>query len=201
MQNTIVYRIRNTLYLNPTNRCTAACTFCRRVDDPVVRGYDLRLDREPSAPELIREIGDPTRFDEIVFCGYGEPTLRLDVIKDVAREIKAKGSEPRLRLNTNGHGNLIHNRNILPELAGLVDAISISLNAENARKYDAICRPAYGLRTYDAVLEFIREARKHIPEVTVTVVRLPEIDVGACERLAREVLDVAFRVRELDAVG
>jgi TatD DNase family protein len=112
------------------------------MDDPSVKGYNLRLQTEPSAQELICEIGDPTRFDEVVFCGYGEPTLRLGVIKEVARAVKARGG--RIRLNTNGHGNLIHKRNILPDLAGLVDAVSVSLNAENAEKYLAICKPAYG---------------------------------------------------------
>ena len=198
MQDTIVYRIRNSLYLNPTHRCTARCVFCHRADDPVVKGYNLRLQEEPSAEELIREIGDPSRFDEVVFCGYGEPTLRLEVIKRVARAVKEKGG--RVRLNTNGHGNLINKRNILPDLAGWVDAVSISLNAENAEKYNAICRPAFGPATYDAVMAFIREAKRYIPEVTVTVVRTPLIDVGACERIAKE-LSVTFRIRELDAVG
>ena len=140
----------------------------------------------------------PSRFDEVVFCGYGEPTLRLEVIKRVARAVKEKGG--RVRLNTNGHGNLIHKRNILPDLAGWVDAVSISLNAENTEKYNAICRPAFGFKTYDAVMAFIREAKRYIPEVTVTVVRTPLIDVGACERIAKE-LSVTFRIRELDAVG
>lgn len=199
MVDTIVYKIRNSLYLNPTQRCTARCAFCHRVDDPVVKGYNLRLRSEPSARELIRAIGDPARFDEVVFCGYGEPTLRLDVIKEVARAVKQAGG--RVRLNTNGHGNLIHRRNILPELAGLVDAVSISLNADNAEKYADLCRPAFGPKTHDAVLEFIKEAKRHIPDVTVSVVRLPAVDVEACERIARETLGVKFRVRELDAVG
>jgi TatD DNase family protein len=197
--DTIAYKIRNTLYLNLTNRCTARCTFCHRLHDPTVKGYNLRLEAEPSAKELIQEVGDPTGYGEVVFCGYGEPTLRLEVIKEVARAVKAKGG--RVRLNTNGHGNLIHERNILPELAGLVDAVSVSLNAENTEKYLVICRPAYGPRTYDAVLAFILEAKQFIPEVTVSIVRLPTIDIHACERIAHEVLGVKFRVRELDAIG
>lgn len=199
MLDTIVYPIRNTLYLNLTNRCTARCIFCRRLDDPTVRDYNLKLDKEPSAKELIREIGEPTRFDEVAFCGYGEPTLRLSVIKEVARAIKAKGG--RVRLNTNGHGNLIHQRKILPELAGLVDAISVSLNAEDAERYLAVCRPVYGLKTYDSVTAFVKEAKQYIPDVTVTVVRLSSIDIEACERIACEELGVGFRVRELDVIG
>lgn len=199
MADTIVYKIRNTLYLNLTNRCTARCVFCHRLDDPTVKGYDLRLRQEPSARELIREIGDPARFEEVVFCGYGEPTLRLEVITKVARAIKARGG--RVRLNTNGHGNLIHQRNILPELAGLVDAVSVSLNAESAEKYMAICRPAHGPKTYDAVIAFIKEAKRHIPDVTVSVVRISTVDVNACERIAREELGAGFQVRALDVVG
>ena len=199
MLDTITYQIRNNLYLNLTNRCTAQCTFCHRLDDPTVKGYNLRLEVEPSAEELIQKVGDPTRYDEVVFCGFGEPTLRLEVIKEVARWIKVRGG--RVRLNTNGHGNLIHKRNILPELAGLVDAVSVSLNAENAEKYLVICRPAYGPRTYDAVLAFIREAKQFIPEVTVSVVCLPTIDIHACERIAREELGAKFKLRELDVVG
>jgi TatD DNase family protein len=199
MAEIITYRIRNTLYLNLTNRCTARCTFCHRLDDPIVKGYNLQLRVEPSAQELICEIGDPTRFDEVVFCGYGEPTLRLEVLKEVARAIKQKGG--RVRLDTNGHGNLIHKRNILPELTGLIDAISISLNAENPEKYFAICRPAYGPETYDAVLAFIKEAKQYIPEVIVSIVHLPTVDVKACERIAQQELGVKFRLRELDAIG
>lgn len=199
MINTIAYKIRNTLYLNLTNRCTARCVFCRRLDDHTVQGYNLQLQAEPSALELIHEIGDPTRFNEVVFCGYGEPTLRLKVIKEVAQAVKAKGG--RVRLNTNGHGNLIHKRNILPELAALVNALSVSLNAESAENYLAICRPAYGLETYDAVIDFVREAKRYIREVSVSVVCLPIIDVKACERIACEELGVKFRVRELDVIG
>lgn len=199
MADIFVYRIRNSLYLNLTNRCTSLCTFCHRLDDPVVKGYNLRLEEEPSFEELIRDIGDPTRFKEVVFCGYGEPTLRLDVIKEVARVVKGKGG--RVRLNTNGHGNLIHKRNILPELAGLVDALSISLNAECSEKYTALCRPVYGPATYDGVIAFIKEAKQYIPEVTATVVRIPTIDIDACERISREELGIQFRIRELDAVG
>ncbi len=197
--NTIVYPIKNTLYLNLTNRCTARCTFCHRLYDLIVKGYNLQLRVEPSAQELICEIGDPTRFDEVVFCGYGEPTLRLQVIKEVAGAVKERGG--RVRLNTNGHGNLIHKRNILPELAGLVDAISISLNAESAKKYMAICRPTYGPETYNAVIAFIKEAKQYISDITVSIVRTSTVDVNACEQIAREELGVKFRVRELDAIG
>jgi TatD DNase family protein len=197
-QGMIVYPIRNSLYLNITNRCTAACTFCVRYHTDFVKGHNLRLAEEPSAEELIRQIGDPKLYAEIVFCGYGEPLLRLEVIKTVAAEVKRRGG--RVRIDTNGHANLIHKRNVLPELAGLADAVSVSLNAQNAELYTKISQPKFGINSYAAVQDFIREAKKYIPDVTATVVSLPEVDLDACRRIA-EGLGAKFRVREYNVVG
>jgi TatD DNase family protein len=197
-QGRITYPIRNSLYLNITNRCTAACTFCVRYHTDFVKGHNLRLRDEPTAEELIKEIGDPKRFTEIVFCGYGEPLLRLDVVKAVAADVKRRGGT--VRVDTNGHANLIHKRNVLPELAGLVDAVSVSLNAQDAALYDKISQPKFGAITYEAVKDFIREAKRHIPDVTVTVVSLPEVDIEACRKIA-DGLGVKFRVREYNVVG
>ncbi len=194
----IAYPIRNSLYLNITNRCTAACTFCVRYHTDFVKGHNLRLGEEPTAGELIAQIGDPGRYAEIVFCGYGEPLLRLDVVKTVAAEVKRRGGK--VRIDTNGHANLIHKRNVLPELAGLVDAVSVSLNAQNAELYEKISQPKFGIETYESIKEFIREAKKYIPDVTATVVSLPEVDVDACRRIAEE-LGARFRVREYNVVG
>jgi TatD DNase family protein len=194
----ITYPIRNSLYLNVTNRCTSACTFCVRYFTDFVKGHNLRLADEPATEDLIREIGDPRKYDEVVFCGYGEPTLRLDVIKTVATEVKKRGG--RVRIDTNGHGNLIHKRNILPELAGLVDAVSVSLNAQNAELYEKISQPKFGPEAYDAVKEFIAEAKKYIPEVTATVVTVPGVDVEACRKIT-DGLGVKLRVREYNVVG
>ncbi len=194
----ISYPIRNSLYLNITNRCTAACTFCVRYHTDFVKGHNLRLREEPTAEQVITQIGDPRRYAEIVFCGYGEPLLRLDVVKAVAAEVKRRGGK--VRIDTNGHANLIHRRNVLPELAGLVDAVSVSLNAQNAGLYHKLTQPKFGIGTYEAVKEFIREAKKHIPDVTATVVALPEVDIDACRKIADE-LGVMFRVREYNIVG
>ncbi len=194
----VTYPIRNSLYLNITNRCTSACTFCVRYHTDFVKGHNLRLGEEPAANEVIAQIGDPRQYAEIVFCGYGEPLLRLDVVKAVAAEIKRRGG--RVRIDTNGHANLIHKRNVLPELAGLVDAVSVSLNAQNAELYDRISQPAFGVNTYEAVKDFIREAKKYIPDVTITVVSLPEVDLDACRKTADE-LGVKFRIREYNVVG
>jgi TatD DNase family protein len=180
-----------------SNRCSAACTFCVRYHTDFVKGHNLRLAEEPKAEQLIKEIGDPKRYAEVVFCGYGEPLLRLDVVKAVAGEVKRRGG--RVRIDTNGHANLINKRNVLPELAGLVDAVSVSLNAQNAELYNKISQPQFGIAAYDAVKEFIREAVKYIPDVTATVVALPGVDVEACRRSRKIWRKV--RVREYNVVG
>ncbi|MGC8796686.1 TatD family hydrolase [Thermodesulfovibrio sp.] len=193
----IAYKIRNTLYLNVTNRCTNICRFCVRFHTDYVKGHNLRLEREPSARELIEAIGDPKQYKEIVFCGYGEPFLRLDLIKEVAKWIKDNGGK--VRVNTNGQGNLIHGRKILPELAGLIDSISISLNAQDKETYNRICNPS-NPDAYEAVIEFIKDAKKYVPNVQVTVVDLKEVDIRKCEEIANS-MGVKFKIRHLDQVG
>ncbi len=193
----IAYQIRDSLYLNITNRCTNKCSFCVKFRSDFVKGHRLRLDKEPAEEEIIKEIGDPSVFREIVFCGYGEPLQRLDVVKNVARWIKE--NRGKVRINTNGHANLIYRRNILPELRGIVDSISISLDAQDEETYNKICKPVYG-SAYAEVIHFIREARDVIPEVTVTVVELEGVDVKKCREIA-ESLGVAFRLRKFDVVG
>lgn len=192
-----VYKIRDTLYLNVTNRCTNVCKFCIKFHSDYVKGHNLRLDREPTAQELIEAIGNPRDYKEIVFCGYGEPFLRLDLIKEVAKYIKEHGGK--VRINTNGHGNLIHKRNVLPELKGLIDSISISLNAQDSKIYEKICKPIYP-EAYSGVLEFIRESKKFIPNVQVTLVDVEEVDIEKCKEIAQQ-LGVKLKVRHLNQVG
>lgn len=144
-------------------------------------------------------IGDPTRYAEIVFCGYGEPLLRLDLIKEVSRWLKEQGVA--VRINTDGQANLVHGRNILPELEGLVDAISISLNAADAETYHHLCRSTFGApQSYQAVKDFLQQARQHVPEVLATAVTYPGVDITSCEQVAKE-LGVKFRAREYNEVG
>ena len=193
----ISYQVGDSLYLNITNRCTNECPFCiRNKGRQFNQQYDLWLDREPTTDELLAAIGDPSRYDQIVFCGYGEPTIRLKVIKEVAKAIKLRtpNSKLRTRLDTNGTANLFWRRNVLPELKGLIDHISVSLNAENAEKYNKLCKPMFGEQTYAAVLDFIREAKKSIPTVEATVVDLPGVDKEKCRQIATD-LGVQFRVR------
>ena len=194
----IAYTIRNSLYLNITNRCTNSCTFCTKFKDFTVKGHQLCLEREPTANEVMAAIGDPSGYDEVVFCGYGEPLLRLDLVKEVAGYLKQKNIT--VRINTDGQASLVHGRNILPELAGLVDSISVSLNAPDAATYQKICRSDFGEQGYDALKDFLREALQHIPTVTATAVTLPGIDIDACHKVADE-LQVEFRARVYNEVG
>jgi TatD DNase family protein len=191
--SSIAYQIGNSLYLNITNRCTSKCTFCIRYKTKLFNNkHELWLKKEPTAKEVIEAVGDPAKYKEVVFCGYGEPLIRLDVVKEVSKWLKDKGAK--IRIDTNGHGNLIHKRNIVPELKGLVDSISISLNAQNKKLYNEICRPDFGEEAFDAIIEFAGECKKYIPEVELTVVGIPEIDVKEAKKIADD-LGIPFRVR------
>jgi TatD DNase family protein len=199
---TVSYQIRNSLYLNLTQRCTANCGFCTRLTKPIVQGYNLALKREPTAQEVWDSIDDVKKYEEIVFCGFGEPTLRLDVIKEVSKKIKDAGG--RVRVNTNGHGNVINKRNILPELKGLVDEISISLNADNSEAYDEVAQPLPSFRgwIYDEIKNFIAEAKKYIPDVQATIVtHQDDVDEAKCEDIATKEFGVNYRPRRYNIVG
>jgi TatD family-associated radical SAM protein len=195
----ISYRIGDRLYLNITDRCTLECRFCpKTLGQPEVKGYDLSLSHRPTVEEIVAAIGDPARYTEVVFCGYGEPTLRLEALLAVARWIKVHGG--RVRVNTDGLANLVHKDDTLPLLAECVDALSVSMNAQDAAVYERHCQPALP-GSYEKMLEFLRAAPRFIPDVTATAIRgLPDVDIDACERLARS-LGVKFRPRDLDKVG
>jgi TatD DNase family protein len=155
---------------------------------------------DPSAEEVLADAGDPSGYEEIVFCGYGEPAIRLKALTETGRRLKEKGARW-IRLNTNGHGNLIHKRPIAAELKGVVDEVSVSLNTPSAQQYLEICRPVYGLETYDSIKEFIRQCRDAGLKVVATVVAMPGVDVEQCRRVAVEELKVGYRVRTYDDVG
>ena len=195
----IAYKIRNSLYLNITNRCTNNCVFCAKFKNYVVKGHELLLDHEPTIAEIKQAIGDPTHYDEIVFCGYGEPLLRLDLIKDLSCWLKDQGCK--IRINSDGQANLVHGRNILPELSGLIDAISISLNAPSSEDYHRLCRSTYGgQKSYQAVKDFLQQAGQYLPDVTATAVTYPGVNIAACEQVAKT-LGVKFRSREYNQLG
>jgi len=195
----IAYNIKDSLYLNITNRCTIACVFCGKWKSFMLRDFNLRLKKEPTVEEILRAAGDPSVYNEVVFVGWGESLLRIDVVKEVSRRLKEKGAK-RIRVDTDGLANLVHGRNVLPELRGLVDAISISLNAQDAHTYARICPSRYGERAYTAVVEFIKESKHYIPDVTASVVTVPGVDVEKCRRIVAG-LGVRFRPRIYGRVG
>lgn len=194
----IAYNIRNSLYLNITNRCSNRCTFCPKFDDFTVKGHNLMLNSEPSFEEIMAAVGHPEGIDEVVFCGFGEPLLRLDLVKQVAGALKQRGYS--IRINTDGQANQVHGRDILPELAGLVDSISVSLNAPDAATYQQLCNTPFGESGFLGVCNFIRSASRLIPQVVATAVTIPGVDIETCRTLA-ESLGAEFRVREYTEVG
>lgn len=196
----IAYTIGNKLYLNITDRCTLRCRFCPKTKgDLLVKGYDLTLRVRPEAEEIIAAIGDPADYEQIVFCGYGEPTLRLKVLKQVAEWIKAHGGRS-VRINTDGLANRVNKRNVLPELEHCIDALSVSMNAQNAELYDQHCDPSLP-HSFEEMLDFLSLAPFYIKDVTATAIEgLEGVDIVACRQLAEE-RGVAFRKRILDEVG
>lgn len=195
----IAYRLHGNCYLNITSQCTLRCGFCPKYNRSwEVQSYDLRLHREPTVAEVLEAIGDPGEFKEIVFCGLGEPTTRLNDLLAIACRLKEQGA--RVRVNTDGLANLREGRDVTPELAEVVDSLSISMNAHNAEVYNKHTRPK--LRgAFPAMLEFARLAHERGIEVTLTAINgLEGVDIDKCSEMA-ESLGVKFRRRELDVVG
>lgn len=199
MQDTLSYTIGNKLYLNITDRCTLVCAFCpKTLGTHQVHDYDLALSKRPDVEEIIEAIGDPSQYEEVVFCGFGEPTLRLKVLLEVATAIKQRAG--RTRLNTDGLACLVNKRDVLPEMAGLIDAVSVSMNAHNETLYIEHCAPQLD-GAWQAMLDFLRRAPDYIPDVTATAINgLAGVDMQACEKIALE-SGVKFRARQLDVVG
>ena len=194
----IAYEIRDSLYLNITNECTNNCYFCVRAQTSFVKGHNLKLDKEPTVEEIVNAIGDVKRYKQIVFCGYGEPTTRLDVVKAVCRELKKKGTS--IRLVTNGHGDLINKRPIVKELAGLVDNISVSLNTDKEDLYNKVCKPVFGDSAYRAVMKFIMDCVENGIKAEVTCLNLPGVDLKECAVIAKR-LGASFRSRTYGVTG
>ena len=194
MANVYTYAIDDNLYVNLTNKCTNDCTFCVRNEKTTYEGYALWLEHEPTAEQIVAQIGDPTRYREIVFCGFGEPTLRLDALLEIAEYVKRKGGVT--RLNTNGHGNLIHKRNIAPDLAGKIDKINVSLNEASAEGDAALCKPAYGERAFTALQEFAKHCKAEKIDVWFSVVDCVGAEkIERCREIAAD-CGVPLRVRE-----
>ncbi len=201
-QNKHAYYLENSMYINVTNLCTNKCVFCIRNATDSVGGVNLVLEEENFTQEdIIREIKATYKQDtkEIVFCGYGEPLIKLDIVKNVAKFIKENYHAIPVRVNSNGQGNLIHKRNIVPELVGLIDKISVSLNAENAELYQKLSNSSYEKeKAYQAVKDFIFECVKNGIDTTASIVtgfKDYKVDVEECRKIAEE-LGAKFRIRE-----
>jgi TatD DNase family protein len=195
----IAYPLHGNCYLNITSQCTLRCAFCPKYNRSwEVQSYDLRLHREPTVEEVLEAIGDPGKYKEIVFCGLGEPTVRLDTLLAIARELKRQGT--RIRVNTDGLANLREGRDVTPEMAEVVDTLSISMNAQDEETYIRHTRPKKE-GAFAAMLEFARLAHERGMKVSLTAIDgLEGVDIAACEKIAAE-LGVGFRRRVLDIVG
>jgi len=199
---TITYKAKNGIYVNMTNRCPCSCTFCLRHNGDGVYGSDsLWLEREPTVKEVCDSIDtwDLSQYDEVVFCGYGEPTERLDDLLEVAKYIRSK-SDIKIRINTNGLSDLIHGEPTAHKLKGLIDTVSISLNATNKEDYQKVVRSKFGIGSYDAMLAFTRDCVGVVPNVCMTVVDVvtspeeQELSRKICESLGAK-----LRVRPLES--
>ncbi len=195
---TITYEYGKNLYVNLTNRCPNRCEFCLRTHSAgSIYAEDLWLEREPSKEEILEDIKkrDLNQYQQLVFCGYGEPTCRLQDLLWLCDEVK-KFSSIDIRINTNGLSDLINGKHSAAQLDDRVDVVSISLNAPNAEKYEDVCHSEYGLEAFPAILKFAAEAGLYVPKVYMTVVdTMPQADIDECRRIC-EGLGAIFRVRK-----
>lgn len=195
---TISYEVGSGLYLNITNKCPCACTFCLRQNGDGAYGSDpLWLEHTPTIDEITENLSKRALdgYSQIVFCGYGEPTCEIELLKQTAHWLKERTKTP-IRLNTNGLSDLINGRETAAELEGLIDAVSISLNAPTAEEYTEVTRPSFGVQSFDAMLKFAADAKKYIPEVTLTVVDIVGEEKIARSRAIADSIGVKLRIRE-----
>ncbi|MDR3195176.1 MAG: TatD family nuclease-associated radical SAM protein [Endomicrobium sp.] len=191
--NTISYVFGDNLYLNITNRCTMACPYCiKHKWANKFNGDNLKLEREPSVKEVIESIDDPKKYKEVIFCGYGDALIRIWEVKEIAKWIKERGGK--VRINTAGLANAYHAKNILPELKGLVDVISVSLNGSNPEEHNKINNPMFKEKSFDEIVKFASEAKKYMPDVVITAVEFTGFDASKVKEVADK-LGVRFRSR------
>ena len=196
---TITYEYHKSLYVNITNRCSNACSFCVRNKHDNVNGEDnLWLDREPTVEEIKQDFEkrDMSKYDQVVFCGYGEPMERFDDLIEVSRWIKQTCPDMPIRINTNGQANLICGRDVTLDMKGVIDVVSISLNAPNAKEYQELCKSRYGEQAFEALQEFAKLANRYVDRVVFSVVdkTMPDEDIEECRKIAQN-CGVEFRVR------
>ena len=198
MSNILVYELDKKIYINLTNRCTNECIFCLRQDKDDVCGQELWLDSEGfTSEDVIEQLKKFNLSSEVIFCGYGEPMLKFEVLRQVAKYIKETYPKIKIRVNTNGHANFIYKKNVVPELVGLVDEFSVSLNASNAEEYDELSQPKFE-NAYEEVKKFIKCSADAGIETVASIVdgyKGRRLDVEKCREIA-ESLGAKLRVRE-----
>lgn len=182
-----VYTLQGKLYLNITNQCSNRCEFCIRTNKGDLVGYDLWLKKEPSFSHMQAAIDAFEKpYSEAVFCGYGEPTYAMETLTKTAAYLQTLGK--RVRLNTNGQGNLINGRNIVPELAACVNEVSVSLNEAERGAYQNLCHPKFGMFTHDEIVEFaVLCAAAGITTRFTVVDTIPNESIRRCRKLAQSV--------------
>jgi len=195
----LVYWLGDALYLNITNRCSNNCYFCFKHYWSGIAGFKLKLSSEPSVKQIIENLEkhiSRRKWKEAVFCGFGEPTARLDCLLDVAKWISEHFPSLRIRLDTNGHAFLLNpGRNVIMELKDSgVKAVSVSINGHDEETYNRVCRPFFP-DAYRSAIEFVKSAREASLDVEITAVSIPEIDIDKIRDLA-SMLKVKFRARE-----
>lgn len=195
---TIFYKFDGKLYANITNQCPCRCSFCiRKNGDGVGDSDSLWLEKEPGYEEIISAFDsfDKTGLDELVFCGYGEPMMRADILVSTADYVK-EHTNMKIRINTNG---LIAFMNPLFDISSLrykIDKISISLNASNTDKYYQITNSKYGLPSYNSMLNFAIRVQEYVPDVSFTIVDydLDEEEIEKCRERAAD-CGIPLRIR------
>lgn len=196
--NTILYEVHHNLYINLTNKCPCACTFClRQTHDHMENSGSLWLAHTPKLPEVLAEFEkfDMSKYEEVVFCGFGEPMEALDVLLETARFVKEKYQKP-IRINTNGLGDLINKKEVAPLLKGLADTVSISLNTPDAEEYLKLVRPKFGEGSFQAMLDFAKKCTEYVPNVVMTTVAttLTEEEEAKCAEICKNI-GASYRIR------
>ncbi|MBU3182066.1 TIGR04100 family radical SAM protein [Clostridium psychrophilum] len=188
------------IYVNLTNNCPCSCVFCLRNTKEMAKSNSLWLDTEPTAKEVIEEFEkyDLTQFNEIIFCGFGEPLTRLDDLLEVAKYLKNRSSNNQIRIDTNGLGDLVNKKETAALLKGLINTVSISLNASNAQEYLKLTRSKFGIESYDAMLKFAVSCKKYVPNIVMTVVDcIGQEEIDACKAVCDNI-GVPLRVRPFE---
>lgn len=198
MSNILVYELDKKIYINLTNRCTNDCIFCLRKDKDDVCGQQLWLDTENfTADDVIEQLGNFELSSEVIFCGYGEPLLKFEILKQTAQYLKNNYPNIKIRVNTNGHANFVYKKNIVPELLGLIDEISVSLNGESSEEYDELSQPKFE-NAYEEVKKFIKCCSEAGIKTVASIVdgyKGRRLNIEKCRQIAND-LGAELRVRE-----